>query len=71
MCTARTRAYLVQLFAGIHDALVKENEKNSHTSYVTAPWFDMYLSSRLPLPLNYNPFLAYLPDPDPTMNEQV
>uniref|UniRef100_H2ZEW9 Choline/carnitine acyltransferase domain-containing protein n=1 Tax=Ciona savignyi TaxID=51511 RepID=H2ZEW9_CIOSA len=55
----------------IHETLVKENERNSHTSYITGPWFDMYLKSRLPLPLNYNPFLTYKRDPNELMNDQV
>ena len=27
------------------------------------PWYDMYLESRLPLVLNYNPFIAFKQDP--------
>lgn len=30
---------------------------------VTEPWFDMYLESRDPLVLNYNPFMAFKDDP--------
>ena len=31
----------------------------------------MYLESRLPLPLNFNPFLTFKRDPQETYNEQV
>lgn len=31
--------------------------KNKHTSYISEPWFDMYLRDRVPLPINYNPVL--------------
>nr|XP_026694536.1 carnitine O-palmitoyltransferase 2, mitochondrial [Ciona intestinalis] len=55
----------------IHEVLIAENAKNSGTSYITKPWFDMYLESRLPLPLNYNPYLTYKRDPVEQMNEQV
>lgn len=49
----------------LHEKLVKKDKCNKHTSYITEPWFDMYLTSRLPLVLNYAPFLAWKPDPDP------
>lgn len=50
----------------LHEKLVKRDKANKHTSYITEPWFDMYLSSRLPLVLNYAPFLAWKADPDRT-----
>ena len=31
----------------------------------------MYLESRLPLPLNYNPFLTFKRDPNESYNDQV
>ena len=42
---------------------------NKHTSYVSDPWYKMYLSDRDPLILNYNPFMAW--KPDPVNNDQV
>lgn len=39
------------------------DSRNKHTSYVSQPWYDMYLSSGDPLVLNYNPFMAWKPDP--------
>ncbi|XP_066586911.1 carnitine O-palmitoyltransferase 2, mitochondrial isoform X2 [Prorops nasuta] len=43
----------------LNKALLEENKKNKHTSYITEPWFDMYLKDRKPLPINYNPFLVF------------
>ena len=44
---------------------------NKHTSYISEPWFDMYLRDRAPLPLNYNPLLMMNPDPRPQFNDQL
>lgn len=43
----------------LHDKLLKSNRINKHTSYISQPWFEMYLKSRLPLVLNYNPFMSW------------
>ncbi|XP_022695492.1 carnitine O-palmitoyltransferase 2, mitochondrial-like isoform X1 [Varroa jacobsoni] len=51
--------------------LVAENSKNKHTSYISQPWFDMYLSSRSPVPLNYNPFLIWRRDSNEKYNDQL
>lgn len=51
--------------ASLHDQLVKEDKANKETSYISKPWFDMYLKSRAPLVLNFNPFMAWKDDPDP------
>lgn len=42
--------------------LILEDKKNKHTSYISKPWFDMYLSDRKSLVLNYNPFIAFKED---------
>lgn len=55
----------------LHELLVETDRKNKHTSYICGPWFDMYLSSRLPVVLNYNPFLAWRRDPDEAYNDQL
>ena len=34
-------------------------------------WFDMYLKARTPLPLNYNPFIAFVDDTNPGGDNQV
>lgn len=51
--------------ASLHEQLVKEDKANKDTSYISKPWFDMYLKSRAPLVLNFNPFMAWKDDPDP------
>lgn len=51
--------------ASLHEQLVKEDKANKETSYISKPWFDMYLKSRAPLVLNFNPFMAWKDDPDP------
>ena len=43
--------------------LRQKNTANLHTSYISKPWFDMYLKSRLPLILNFNFFLVFADDP--------
>ena len=45
------------------DAQLRQNNKaNRGTSYISKPWFDMYLKSRLPLILNFNFFLVFTDD---------
>jgi len=39
-----------------------KNASNRDTSYISKPWFEMYLKSRLPLILNFNFFLAFTDD---------
>ena len=39
-----------------------KNASNRNTSYISEPWFEMYLKSRLPLILNFNFFLAFTDD---------
>lgn len=52
--------------------LLKATDKaNKHTSYISAPWFESYLSDRKPLPINYNVALIMKPDPRPEYNDQL
>ena len=39
--------------------------------FFSEPWFDMYLSSRDSIVLNYNPFIAFKNDPNPGQMNQV
>ena len=55
----------------LHEELVRFDKLNKHTSYISEPWFDMYLKSRVPLPLNYNPFMAWKLDSKPEYNTQL
>uniref|UniRef100_A0A1I8QD12 Choline/carnitine acyltransferase domain-containing protein n=1 Tax=Stomoxys calcitrans TaxID=35570 RepID=A0A1I8QD12_STOCA len=54
------------------NAMLKlKDEANKHTSYISEPWFDMYLRDRSPLPLNYNPLLAMKNDTRPQYQHQL
>lgn len=55
----------------LHAQLKQHDEANKHTSYISQPWFDMYLADRVPLPLNYNPLVAVKSDPRPEYQQQV
>ncbi|CAG2167758.1 unnamed protein product [Oppiella nova] len=55
----------------LHSQLIEENKRNAKTSYISQPWFEYYLKSRTPLPINYNPFLAWKDDPNPEYNTQL
>lgn len=53
-------------------AMLKEKDKvNNHTSYISEPWFTMYLKDRSPLPVNYNPVLIMNHDSKPGYNDQI
>ncbi|XP_971442.3 carnitine O-palmitoyltransferase 2, mitochondrial [Tribolium castaneum] len=47
------------------------DNKNKHTSYISELWFDKYLRSRSPLPLNCNPVLVLNNDDKPEYNNQL
>lgn len=53
----------------LHQLLKANDKKNKHTSYISGPWFDMYLSDRAPLPINYTPVMVMKADPRPQYNE--
>lgn len=55
----------------LHGELVALDKNNKHTSYISAPWFDMYLSARESIVLNFNPFMSFNPDPKPEYNDQL
>ncbi|XP_077309441.1 carnitine O-palmitoyltransferase 2, mitochondrial [Lithobates pipiens] len=55
----------------LHEELVQKDKQNKHTSYISGPWFDMYLCARDPLVLNFNPFMSFTPDPKPEFNNQL
>lgn len=55
----------------LQQELKKLDKANKHTSYVSKPWFDMYLKSRLPIVLNFNPFMSFVDDPKPEYRTQL
>ena len=46
----------------LQQALVDADAK-VYSSYISKPWFDLYLRDRAPLLLNHNPQLTWIPDP--------
>ncbi|KAH8302854.1 hypothetical protein KR044_011331 [Drosophila immigrans] len=55
----------------LHAKLKQRDEANKHTSYISQPWFDMYLADRVPLPLNYNPLVVLKNEERPEYQQQV
>ncbi|XP_044770452.1 carnitine O-palmitoyltransferase 2, mitochondrial isoform X2 [Neomonachus schauinslandi] len=55
----------------LHEQLVAQDKQNKRTSYISGPWFDMYLSARDSIVLNFNPFMAFNPDPKSEYNDQL
>ncbi|XP_055978326.1 carnitine O-palmitoyltransferase 2, mitochondrial isoform X1 [Sorex fumeus] len=55
----------------LHEQLVAQDKQNKHTSYISGPWFDMYLTARDSVVLNFNPFMAFNPDPKSEYNDQL
>ncbi|XP_075472465.1 carnitine O-palmitoyltransferase 2, mitochondrial [Ascaphus truei] len=55
----------------LHEELALIDKQNPQTSYISGPWFDMYLCSRDPVVLNSNPFMSFTPDPKPEYNDQL
>lgn len=60
---------MCMLYAVLQAQLILENRENKHTSYISKPWFDMYLADRQSIVLNYNPFVAW--KEDATTTDQV
>ena len=65
MYTCHHHSHIIDL----QSQLILADKGNPHTSYISQPWFDMYLSDRQSLVLNYNPFIAF--KEDPTTKDQV
>lgn len=55
----------------LQQLLLAKDKANKHTSYISEPWFDMYLRDRAPLPVNYNPLLMMKPDEKAEYNKPV
>jgi carnitine O-palmitoyltransferase 2 len=46
----------------LQEILQTRNNQNKNTSFISKPWYDMYLEARDPLPVNSNPFLLLTED---------
>lgn len=55
----------------LQEQLIAKDKKNKHTSYISEPWFDMYLKDRKSLPINYNPMMVFINDPRKEYNKQL
>lgn len=55
----------------LQQKLKEHDAANKHTSYISKPWFEMYLRDRSPLPLNYNPALVWKNDERKEYNTQL
>lgn len=55
----------------LQNELKNQDQNNKHTSYISEPWFDMYLRDRVPLPVNYNPLLVFVDNPKKEYNAQL
>ncbi|XP_077391467.1 carnitine O-palmitoyltransferase 2, mitochondrial isoform X2 [Festucalex cinctus] len=55
----------------LQEELLAQDKQNKHTSYISGPWFDMYLSAREPVVLNFNPFVSLNDDPRSEYNQQL
>ncbi|CAH1393922.1 unnamed protein product [Nezara viridula] len=67
----RVKDFELNAGIGLQKELKELDSKNKHTSYISAPWFEMYLKDRRPLPINYNPFLVFIDDPKIEYNDQL
>ncbi|XP_032668967.1 carnitine O-palmitoyltransferase 2, mitochondrial isoform X2 [Odontomachus brunneus] len=71
----KTSSYVSKFLANegpsLQKQLIQSDAENSHTSYISELWFDMYLRDRKPLPINYNPFLVFVPESDPKYDIQL
>lgn len=54
----------------LQELLIAKDKKNKHTSYISEPWFDMYVSDRKPIPINYNPAMVLKDDERIKYNDQ-
>eukprot|EP00051_Salpingoeca_urceolata_P027488 m.481687 g.481687 ORF g.481687 m.481687 type:complete len:677 (-) comp22284_c0_seq1:23-2053(-) len=52
-------------------AELEKRNKAKYSSYISEPWFDMYLSNRDPLPINLNPQMTWKDHDKPEFNELV
>ena len=52
----------LEMISELNQQLVEQDKSNKHTSYISQPWFDMYLRDRQSIVLNYNPFLSFVKD---------
>ncbi|XP_023936317.1 carnitine O-palmitoyltransferase 2, mitochondrial [Bicyclus anynana] len=67
----RTSSFIANEGSKLQEKLILKDKYNKHTSYISDYWFDLYLRDRVPLPINYNPFLVMQNDIRPEYNNQL
>nr|XP_060629517.1 carnitine O-palmitoyltransferase 2, mitochondrial isoform X1 [Anolis sagrei ordinatus] len=55
----------------LQEQLISQDKQSKHTSYISGPWFDMYLRARESVVLNYNPFMVFNADSKVDYNNQL
>eukprot|EP00735_Rhodelphis_limneticus_P008741 TRINITY_DN2230_c0_g1::TRINITY_DN2230_c0_g1_i1::g.6687::m.6687 TRINITY_DN2230_c0_g1::TRINITY_DN2230_c0_g1_i1::g.6687 ORF type:complete len:666 (-),score=253.86,sp/Q5U3U3/CPT2_DANRE/41.77/0.0,Carn_acyltransf/PF00755.15/1.6e-155 TRINITY_DN2230_c0_g1_i1:260-2257(-) len=55
----------------LQEELLAWDKAHKHTSYISGIWFEKYLKARVPMPINYTPFIAMRPDDRIEFNEPV
>ena len=51
--------------------LQAQDKANKNTSYISGPWFDMYLKDRRPVAFTHNPGISFIDDPRPDFHRYV
>lgn len=69
--SAHVKQFLTKDGPQLHKLLLAQDAKNKHTSYISEPWFDMYLRDRRPIPINYNPLLVFTQETDVRYNKPL
>ncbi|GBG27714.1 Carnitine O-palmitoyltransferase 2, mitochondrial [Hondaea fermentalgiana] len=70
----QTRKAVAEFKSGAGPSLQEELialDKKEYSSFYNQMWFDMYLKSRDPLPLNFNPQLTFVDETDPKKMDQA
>lgn len=69
--TSFVNDFLTKDGVSLQQQLIEKDAKNLHTNYISEIWFDMYLRDRKPLPINYNPFIVFVPECNSEYNVQL
>ncbi len=62
---AIVNSFLAKEGKELHEKLVRNDKVNKHTSYISEPWFDMYLKDRRPVSFTHNPGISLANDERP------
>ncbi|KAL4716391.1 hypothetical protein ACJJTC_006753 [Scirpophaga incertulas] len=67
----RTKDFIQNSGNILQKLLLRKDKTNTHTSYISQYWFDLYLRDRNALPINYNPLIVFQNDKRLDYNEQL